>query len=68
MTYFISIIAGLSANLDFLKYISPFKYFDPAALLHEGRIDLGFVLLSVVIVVACMVAALVSYQRRDLYI
>jgi ABC-2 type transport system permease protein len=67
-TYFISVIQPLSTNLDFLKYFSPFKYFDPGKLLHDGRFDMAFVLLSVVIVVACMAGAYLTYQRRDLYI
>ncbi len=38
-TYFISVISGLNENLEFLKYFSPFKYFNPATLLHESTID-----------------------------
>jgi ABC-2 type transport system permease protein len=68
VTYFISIISAMNANLDFLKYFSPFKYFDPVVLLHEARFDLGFVLLSVAIIAASMIGAYVTYSRRDLYI
>lgn len=67
-TYFLSIISGLSENLDFLKYFSPFKYFDPAKLLHESRLDLPFVWLSGAIVAVSFVGAYVAYARRDLYI
>jgi beta-exotoxin I transport system permease protein len=67
-TYFLSIISGLNANLDFLKYFSPFKYFDAGLLLHEARFNLVFVLLSLVIIAASMIGAYVTYQRRDLYI
>jgi hypothetical protein len=27
-TYFLSILPGLNRDLDFLKYFTPFKYFD----------------------------------------
>jgi ABC-2 type transport system permease protein len=67
-TYFFSIITGLSENLDWLKYFSPFKYFDPAVLLRESSLDLVFVGLSIGIVVAAMAGAYLSYARRDLYI
>ncbi len=67
-TYFLSILVGLNKDLDFLKYLTPFKYFDPAQLLHESRLDMPFVLLSVVIIAACMAAAYTSYAKRDLYI
>lgn len=67
-SYFLSILIGLNKDLDFLKYLTPFKYFDPAQLLHESRLEMPFVLLSVVIIAACMAAAYASYAKRDLYI
>lgn len=67
-TYFISIVAGLHKNLDFLKYLSPFKYFDAAALLHDSSISSVYLVLTVVIVAACLVGAYMTYGRRDLYI
>jgi ABC-2 type transport system permease protein len=67
-TYFLSIIAGLNKDLEFLKYFSPFKYFNPAILLNESRIELLFVWISAGIIAASFVGAYVSYSRRDLYI
>ncbi len=68
VTYFISIIAGLQANLDFLKYFSPFKYFDAGDLFRTGQIDTTFLLISAAIIVVCLAAAYFTYNRRDLYI
>jgi ABC-2 type transport system permease protein len=67
-TYFLSIIAGLNKNLDFLKYFSPFRYFNPVQLLRESKIELTFVLLSVGIIALSLVGAYLSYAKRDLYI
>ena len=67
-TYFLSIISGLNKNLEWLKYLSPFKYFDAGMLLHESRIDVAFIGLSLAIVLASMVGAYVTYARRDLYV
>jgi ABC-2 type transport system permease protein len=67
-TYFLSILAGLHKNLEFLKYVSPFKYFDPATLLHESKIDITFVAISAGIIVVCLVGAYVTYAKRDMYI
>jgi len=67
-TYFLSIVSTLDANLDFLRYFSPFKYFDAVVLLHESRIDLAFVGLSLVIVLVSMAGAYLTYAERDLYI
>jgi ABC-2 type transport system permease protein len=68
VTYFLSIVSALNRDLDFLKYFSPFRYFDPALLLHESRLDLGFVGLSLAIITVSMAGAYVAYARRDLYI
>jgi ABC-2 type transport system permease protein len=67
-TYFLSIISALNQNLDFLKYFSPFKYFDPALLLHESRFDGIYLILSAAIILACMYGAYTTYAKRDLYI
>jgi ABC-2 type transport system permease protein len=58
----------LDKSLDFLKYLTPFKYFDPVQLLHESRLEFIFVLLSVAIIAACLAGAYAAYSRRDLYI
>lgn len=68
VTYFLSIIAGMSKNLKFLKYVSPFKYFNPVTLLNESRLDIGFIGLSVLIIAASMARAYMSYAKRDLHI
>lgn len=68
VTYFLSIISAMQANLDFLKYFTPFKYFDAAALLRNGRMDGAYLLLSAAIIVVSLAAAYWVYDRRDLYI
>ncbi len=67
-TYFLSIVTELNNSLDFLKYFSPFKYFDAGVMLHESRIDVTFVCLSLAIILVSMVGAYLTYARRDLYI
>jgi ABC-2 type transport system permease protein len=68
VTYFLSVISGFNKNLDFLKYFSPFKYFDPAILLQQSKININYVGLSIGIIAVCMVAAYLLYSKRDLYI
>ena len=67
-TYFISIVAGMNENLEFLKIFSPFTYFDRAQLLNESSFDPLYLLLSLVIIVVAYSGAYVTYGRRDLYI
>jgi len=68
VTYFLSVFSGMKSNLDFLKYFSPFKYFDAGVLLRSGKLDATFVLLSLAIVIVCIAAAYWTYNKRDLYI
>ncbi|MFZ1757402.1 MAG: ABC transporter permease subunit [Caldilineaceae bacterium] len=67
-TFFLSVVVGLNNSLDFLKFLTPFKYFDPVTLLHESRLDPTFVLISLGIAILCMAGSYVAYAKRDLYI
>jgi ABC-2 type transport system permease protein len=67
-TYFMSIVSVMNENLDFLKYFTPFKYFDAAELFRSGQMDGMYLLFSAAIVVACLAGAYLIYNRRDLYI
>jgi len=66
--YFTSILSGLTKDLDFLKYFTPFKYFDPVFMMHESRLELIFVFLSIAISAALVTGAYIFYSKRDLYI
>ena len=68
VTYFMSVISAMQKDLDFLKYVSPFKYFDASQLYRNGRVENIYLVLSAMIVVACLAAAYWIYNRRDLYI
>jgi ABC-2 type transport system permease protein len=68
VTYFLSIVTSLQANLDFLKYFTPFKYYDAGNLFRTGGLDPIFLLISSAIIIACVVVAYWVYNRRDLYI
>lgn len=67
-SFFLSVVVGLSQDFEFLKYVTPFQYFNQILLLNESRFEAGFIWLSVGIVIAAIAAAYYSYQRRDLYI
>jgi beta-exotoxin I transport system permease protein len=68
VTYFLSIISTMQDKLDFLKYFSPFRYFDAGALFRSGRLDGMYLALSAAIIAVCVAMAYLAYNRRDLYI
>jgi ABC-2 type transport system permease protein len=68
VTYFMSVISGMKDSLDFLKYFTPFKYFDAAQMLSTMKMDGTYLAISAGIIVVCMIAAYLIYGKRDLYI
>jgi ABC-2 type transport system permease protein len=68
VTYFFSSITVMQEKLDFLKYLTPFKYFDPARFINTHQLDGSYLVLTAGIIVVCLVAAYLVYNRRDLYI
>lgn len=67
-TYLISILSVMQEKLDFLKYVTPFRYFDAGELFRSGRMNGTYLLLSAGIIVVCVAGAYWTYDRRDLYI
>jgi len=67
-TYFMSIISVMHKDLEFLKYFTPFKYFDASELFRSGKMDSMYLLLSAAIIAVCVAAAYWIYNKRDLYI
>jgi beta-exotoxin I transport system permease protein len=68
VTYFMSVITSMHEKLDFLKWFTPFKYFDAGALYRTNMMDGTYLLISAAIIVVCVVLAYLVYNRRDLYI
>ncbi len=66
--YFASFVYDLKHELTYLRYVSPFNYFDPLAMLRENKVEIPFVLLSLAIVVVLLAAGYAAYRRRDMYI
>ena len=68
VTYFLSIVSAMQESMDFLKYFTPFKYFDAGELFRSGALNSTYLLLSAAIIVVSVAGAYWTYNRRDLYI
>ncbi|MBQ8322055.1 MAG: ABC transporter permease subunit [Clostridia bacterium] len=66
VTYFVNIIANLTEDLEFLKYITPFGYTDSADIVSSGELNLGYLAVGVVFLTAGIVAAYVQYNKKDI--
>lgn len=59
-------LVNMSENLDFLKYLTPFKYFDALELLTEAQLDPLYVGLSVLLIGLCVFGTYRFFGARDL--
>lgn len=66
VTYIIWVIFDLNSKLDFLKYLTPFRYFDASVMIGDGHLDLFYVALSLVITTVLIIVSYLSFNKRDL--
>jgi len=65
VSYFLGIASVLSEKLDFLKYLSPFKYVDAVDILSQQRIDPTYLVIMVLIDVIAVAMSYYLYRRKD---
>ena len=68
VTYILSIVIDLNEKLTFMKYLSPFKYFEAKVVMNGGGLDVLFVLLSLSMIVILSIITFVFYKKRDLHV
>ncbi|NMD71327.1 ABC transporter permease [Bacillus sp. DNRA2] len=68
LTYLLSIIISLKDELDFLKYLTPFKYFEAANVMFGAGIEAVYVIISVILIAGLTVVTYTFFQKRDLNI
>jgi len=68
ITYLFTVFIGLSEKLAFLKYFSPFKYFEAKAIIDTQQLDGQYLLIALGCIVICGVASYLIYPKRDVYL
>lgn len=66
LTFLLAFVINLNEELDFLKYVTPFKYFDAGTIMTDIALDPVYVVLSLAIIVLCIVGTYRFYAARDL--
>lgn len=67
MMYFFNIIANISENARFLKYISAFGYTDAADIVADGKLNTPTVLLGMAFAVVGIATAYWKYIKKDIH-
>jgi ABC-2 type transport system permease protein len=66
--FILSSVVKMNSSLGFLKYFTPFQYFDAESILDSGGFQAVFVLLSLAMIAVLVTLTYVSYQKRDMRI
>jgi ABC-2 type transport system permease protein len=64
--FVLSSAVSMSSKLDFLKYITPFKYFEAEKLLKGAGFEPVYLILSLIIISVMASITYVFYKKRDL--
>lgn len=66
LAFIISVAIDLNEQMDILKYITPFKYFEAKNVMYGGGLDLVFVALSLALSAVLFGMTYVFFRKRDL--
>lgn len=64
--YLLNAVAKIDANLDWLSYLSMFRYLDPVPAIDTGTWPTEGLLVFGAVAVVCWAAAVLAFRRRDL--
>ncbi len=65
-TYFFYILSDISNKISFLKFITPFKYFDAKDFLINKNLNIYYIILTIIIATILMLISYKKYKTRDL--
>ncbi|GMB08111.1 ABC-2 type transport system permease protein [Thermolongibacillus altinsuensis] len=66
VTYFMNILSGISEDIEFLKYFSPFKYVDPAPIINDNAIEPLYIFVMAAVILISIVMAYMVYRKKDI--
>ena len=66
LLYFMSIIANLTDDAEFLRYITPFSYADGTAIVSSGAIEIKYLIPGLVFAAIGAAAAFIKYNNKDI--
>ena len=64
--YFLNILANLTKELKFLKYITPFGYADSSFIIPEGKIKLAYLAIGILFSAVGIVIGYLKYTKKDI--
>lgn len=66
LTYILSVAIDLNENIENLKYLTPFKYFDATNIIFGNGLETIYIVLSAVLITGFIIITYTFFQKRDL--
>lgn len=66
LTFIVSFFVNFNAKLDWLKYLTPFQYFNAQTLTNTGRLDPLYITISILSIAVMLIITYWIYDKRDL--
>lgn len=66
VSYMVSVLINMTDKVDFLKFFTPFKYFEASYIIQEENLKLLYVMLSLFIIAIGFIGTFFYYPKRDL--
>lgn len=66
--YTISVLAKLTEKLEFLKFFTPYSYFDPSNIVKTRSFETIYVVLFFIEILGLIITSYVYFKRKDIYI
>ena len=66
LMYFLNIVANISSSARPLKYISSFSYTETADIIESGHLEVKYLLLGMIFMIAGIIIAYIRYEKKDL--
>jgi ABC-2 type transport system permease protein len=66
VAYFMNVMSGISEDLEFLKYFSPFKYVDAASIINNNEIEPLYIFIMAAVILISIVTAYMVYRKKDI--
>lgn len=64
--YFMNILANLTEDAKFLKYITPFGYADGTDIITNGSIKSEYLVIGMILIIVGVTAAYIKYCKKDI--
>lgn len=65
-TFLLKVVIDLKKDINYLDFLTPFRYFNPSDLMSKMQLDPWYSLLAIVVAIVCAALTYYFFNKRDL--